>query len=485
MLLGVVLVSGFADIAEAGNAKLEAALEQTLAPGKELGAQTAVRVIDAKTGRVLVSSRLASQPFTPASNMKLVTTAVLLDRMGPDVELRTRLLSVGQDELVILAGGDPALGDPALAGEEGAMGVLRRWAKAVQESGLTQISKITVVDPVFDAQLVHPHWRSGNLLYWYGAPVAGVAFNDNCIDFTVKPGKLDEPATLTTIPPVRGFSVQHDAVSSSRDQHAWNMRKTPRELVYTSQGQVGRPSSTAWLPHDDPARHLGHALAGALESIGIDAPDRIDSLVGADADVAATLAIKAGTLVAEHTTPLTDVLGRVNINSQNMMAEAVCKLAAVDLGRLEQTFAGNRGSWEGGNQAAQLFLNKIGIDATGFVASDGSGLSNRNRISAEQITSLLRHMLVKHEHAEAYKNSMAISGTRGSVRRRMAELKGQVYAKTGTIRSVSALSGALYLEDGRCYIFSVLHNGHSGSTGPLRRLQDNAVLAIHAWATGQ
>ncbi|MEM6332533.1 MAG: D-alanyl-D-alanine carboxypeptidase/D-alanyl-D-alanine-endopeptidase [Planctomycetota bacterium] len=470
--------------ASAGDADLEAALQKVLAPGDRLGTTTAVRVVDAESGEVLASSRLASVPFIPASNMKLVTTAVILDRLGPDAELRTRLLRVNDDELVILAGGDPGLGDPPLSGDEGAMGVLRRWAAAVKEAGITEVSRITVVDPMFDAATVHRQWGQANILYWYGAPVAGVAFNDNCIDFIATPTELGQLAVLQTIPPVRGFVVRHEASTSPADDHGWDMRKARGELTYTSRGAIGRKAGPWSLPHDDPARLLGHALASALEQVDIAAPAQVGSLTGEAADKAAAEALKTGEVIAEHATPLVDVLGRVNTNSQNMMAEAICKLAAVSDERLADVFEGPRGTWRGGNRAAVAFLDAIDIDTAGFVASDGSGLSDRNRISAEQLTDLLRHMLVEHEHAEAYKDSMAISGTRGSVRRRMNELKGQVYAKTGTINGVSALSGCLDLEDGRRLIFSVLHNGHEGSAGPLRRIQDNAVLAIHAWATG-
>ncbi|MEO0588271.1 MAG: D-alanyl-D-alanine carboxypeptidase/D-alanyl-D-alanine-endopeptidase [Planctomycetota bacterium] len=473
-----------AAVAGASDADLEAALQKALAPGDRLGTTTAVRVIDAASGEVLVSSRLASVPFIPASNMKLVTTAVILDRLGPDAQLRTRLLRVGDDELVILAGGDPGLGDPPLSGDEGAMGVLHRWAKAVQEAGVTEVSRITVVDPMFDAAKVHRQWGQANILYWYGAPVAGVAFNDNCIDFMAVPTDRGQLAALQTVPPIRGFSVRHEARTGIADDHDWGLRKARGELTYTSGGTVGRKAGPWSLPHDDPARLLGHALASALEQIDIAAPKEIGSLTGEAADTAAAEALKTGELIAEHATPLVDVLGRVNTNSQNMMAEAICKLAAVSDERLADSFQGPRGTWRGGNRAAVAFLDSISIDTAGFVASDGSGLSDRNRISAEQITDLLRHMLVEHEHAQTYKDSMAISGTRGSVRRRMADLKGKVYAKTGTINGVSALSGCLYLDDGRRLIFSVLHNGHEGSAGPLRRIQDSAVMAIHAWATG-
>ncbi|HLL90279.1 MAG TPA: D-alanyl-D-alanine carboxypeptidase, partial [Tepidisphaeraceae bacterium] len=49
-------------------------------------------------------------PLIPASNLKLLTTAAALERLGPDFKFRTRLARRG-DDLVLVGDGDPSLGD--------------------------------------------------------------------------------------------------------------------------------------------------------------------------------------------------------------------------------------------------------------------------------------------------------------------------------------------------------------------------------------
>src|SRR6185295_11686507 len=83
---------------------------------RKLGmARVGISVIDLETGAALANVN-ANDPFTPASNMKLLTSGAALLVLGPDFVFRTELIRDG-DRLIIRGGGDPALADPIVLKE--------------------------------------------------------------------------------------------------------------------------------------------------------------------------------------------------------------------------------------------------------------------------------------------------------------------------------------------------------------------------------
>ena len=465
--------------------QLKEAVGEALSPGVEHGATVAVVVVDALTGQTLLTTPNADEARIPASNMKLVTSATALDLMGPDAVLSTTLAIAG-DDLLVIGGGDPGLGDPTIEKAAGRtpMSVFDDWAKALRKQGVRRIAgDIVVIDAVFDEQLTHPTWGGANVLQWYGAPVAGVNFNDNCVDFTFLPGrKSGGPARVLTLPPAGGFVVDGE-VKTTKDVKKHNpiLDKRPRpsgagDSVFTVDGLAARKAGPFSKPVDDPRRFFGEALKAALAERGV-------KVAG---EVRVETQPRDGKTVAIQDTPLLAVLGRVNTNSQNMMAEALAKLN----GRAHQIAGGAssaeaRGTWASGHEAAAAFLQRLGIDTLPLVAADGSGLSRENRVSANLIAGLLLHMLREHEHGEYFLDSLAVSGVRGSLRNRMKSLTGRVYGKTGTIRGVSALSGYVFAPNGRVAVFSILHNDIKGGSTPYRAQQDAAAEAIAAWLERQ
>ena len=461
------------------SAQLDAALQQA-DPEKS---RVAAVVLDPLDGRVLYANAHATDAFIPASNLKLITTAVSLHLYGPEHSLATTLAIAG-DDLLVIGQGDPAFGDPTLAARDGgtAMSVLDQWADALRAAGVRRVpGDLVVVDPVFDEQLVHPTWSASNRLHWYGAPVAGVSFNDNCVDFTFVPTRPGRAAEIQTVPPAGGFSIQGQVQSrGSKDKHNPVLGKRPEPVEGISQfpvrGGVTQRAGPYSKPVDDPRRFVGQALRAHLKSRGVTVAGQVRLATRLTAEQQRGLRV-----IAEHRTPLTDVLRRVNANSQNMMAEALAKLNGLALAR-HRGDADPRGSWAGGHEATIAFLRSRGLDTLPVVSADGSGLSRENRLSADVLARLLGHMLAEHPHGAYYLDSLAVSGVRGSLGRRLRDLEGRVYGKTGTINGVSTLSGYVFTEHGPAAVFSILHNG---SAGGYRQQQDAAVQVIARWLDAQ
>ncbi|MEM1108789.1 MAG: D-alanyl-D-alanine carboxypeptidase/D-alanyl-D-alanine-endopeptidase [Planctomycetota bacterium] len=480
LLLLALILNTTASAEPSGLSDLQHDLQNALAQPAGGKSKVSAVVLDAHTGRTLYANRRANDGFIPASNMKLLTSAVALDTYGPQAVLTTTLAIAG-DDLVVIGTGDPAFGDPELAKRDGrtAMSVLDDWAAALREAGVVRVrGDVVVIDTVFDDELFHPTWSERNRRQWYGAPVAGVSFNNNCVDFTFAPTTPGNAAMLQTLPAAGGFTIDGTAETVGKDgKHAPVLDKRGEpdadgRTVYLVRGKVRQQAGPFSKPVDDPRRFLGETLKAhlAIHGITVEGNIRLDTYVRPDV-------AQQARVMATYQTVMTDILGRVNQDSQNMMAEALAKLNgwAYDL---RQGNIRDRGSWTGHYGAAIAFLKDLGIDSTAVIAADGSGLSRDNRVSAAVLAQLLDHMLREHEHSEHYLDSLAVSGVRGSLERRLKNLTGRVYAKTGTINGVSSLSGYVFAENGRIAAFSILHNGSGPS---FRRQQDRAVRALAQW----
>ena len=128
------------------------------------------------------------------------------------------------------------------------------------------------------------------------------------------------------------------------------------------------------------------------------------------------------------------------------------------------------------NKMANDKISELGVDTTGMVLMDGSGISGQNRVSAVTVSQLL--LKVKSEpRLKVIYDSLPVSGESGTLIGRYhstaPQAVGLVRAKTGSIRNTVSLAGFATSGD-KEYVFVVLADG----VGRTRRLQDAARSAI-------
>ena len=471
------------------------------------GAVCGARVIDARTGRELFALN-SERAMIPASNMKLPITAAILDRFGPDYAWPTRLAYDSKTQSLWLVGtGDPSLGDELLEerNKQKRFAFLDTFASALKEKGVTNITNLYFVDDAFDAQLVHPSWGKDNLTFWYAAPVSGLNVNSNCIDVTLKPAAISEPPTVVVEPAVMsGIEIVNRAVSGTPEpvsstptsstqasstqvsstqvsstqassnqaterQPEPDIERDPAAARYTVTGVVTKPVLLSSKPVTDPGVFTAEVVRTGLSTRGIvfsGVTSRRTSMEFKKAKVP---------VVVEVSSRMSDIVARVNQQSQNLFAEACAKL----LGR--KSFSSNdTGSWQGGAEGVEKFLSKYKIDGTGFVMADGSGLSRENRVTGRLITGILLAMH-KSKHAKVFEESLAVGGESGTIRNRFKDVPGRVRAKTGFIGGVRSLSGYVTTDAGEILIFSFIYNQVPGSVKPYEELQDQAVRRLMKW----
>jgi serine-type D-Ala-D-Ala carboxypeptidase/endopeptidase (penicillin-binding protein 4) len=450
----------------AGPPQLGRALNLEVGRALRVTAALGINIVDLATGEAVYSYNPDEQRVI-ASNSKLFTTAAALDTLGPGYFFETRFLMRGEvkdgvltGDLGVVGGGDPHISGRDFGGDS--YGAFRPWAAALRERGVRRIEgDLWLADGLFEPLRIHPDWPADQLTRWYEAPVDALSFNDDCIMVRVWPGRAGAPARVELIPDLPVVRVENTSrTTASRNGQLIVHRSEDAVVVRGNVWQGSGPSDT-WVTIPDPVSYFGEALKAALAEEGITLAGRLRQVPQLPGTV--------WDRVAVHRTDLVSVLEVTNKRSQNFYAETLTKLVGATRCR--------EGSWREGVRAIREFAVNIGIPAGTFSMSDGSGMSRDNRFAPRALTTLLRHMYF-HPAGREYALSLPYGGEdNGGWKRRFAvpPYRGNVFAKTGTLEGVSALSGYAKAVSGKSYAFSILLNRVNGDA---HGAQDRIVMAL-------
>ncbi len=447
---------------------IDAIVQDNYLKNVEVGVKI-VRLGDSPAASQVIYDRHGNVPFTPASNLKLVTTSAALDLLGADFQFRTQLVQKGS-ALALVGDGDPTLGDAELLKPVGwqSTTLFEKWAQTLSARGLTQATSLSYDDGIFDQEFQHRSWPADQIHKRYVAGVSGLNFNANCLDFYIEPRGSGARVGYRTDPPITTIPVNNSCVQGSKNA-VWLSRARGADRI-DLKGQI--PSANV-LPIsvtiNDPSQFAALALADTFGRHGV----AIEGQPTRDKTIRASL--KDWTLLAVHETPLEQVLNRSNKDSMNVYAEALFK-------RIGAKSSGEPGSWQNGIAAVSRYLESIGIPAGEFSLDDGCGLSRKNTVSPNALVTILQHQYFGRNR-EAYLRSMAVAGIDGTLENRFGgtPLRERVFAKSGFIDGVSSLSGYVRATDGQWYAFSILFNGiPKGTNSTAKQMQERIVLTIES-----
>ncbi|MBL4698810.1 MAG: D-alanyl-D-alanine carboxypeptidase/D-alanyl-D-alanine-endopeptidase [Phycisphaerales bacterium] len=448
------------------------------------GGIASVYIADLDTGEELADYH-GSRAMVPASNMKILTSGAALFVLGGDFIFRTELIiddTTTPPTLIVKGDGDPALGDPAIfIGEQPGvtLGTLfDQIADSLKNAGVEEIGRVIIDDTVFDRIYTHPCWPKDQLNRWYCAQVGGLNFHTNVINVYTSPSSSGGTPIVKLVPDAYWIDMQIKAKSDKNKRDtAWVSRPT-KANVFTVHGNVSSKSEIP-VAINSPAEFGGQLLATELQTRGI-------TIGPADSYVRDMVSLigpadryTRSRVVAVITTPLFDVLERTNTDSYNLYAEALLK-------RIGNEVTSDPGSWENGATVIRMLLaEKLGAGAAeSTVISDGSGMCRENKVSAKTLAIWMRR-LARSDHWEMFQDSLATPGN-GTLRKRFsdAELESQLYAKSGYLTGMYALSGVLvHPQSGQRVVFSILLNDvKAGATSRnAKPLVDGIVEDIDDW----
>ncbi|QZZ22977.1 D-alanyl-D-alanine carboxypeptidase/D-alanyl-D-alanine-endopeptidase [Leptothermofonsia sichuanensis E412] len=416
--------------------------------------------------RQTLFARNPSTLLIPASNSKLFTTAAALIRLGQHYQIRTPVMgdreSPTVETLRIIGRGDPSLTSAHL----------HRLAQQLSQKGIRQVNQLIGDDTYFRGDAINPNWKREHTLTGYGAAVNSLILNQNGVGLMLFPQRVGQPLRIQWDDPADAsqWRVTNRSVTvpatGEEFVSAYRIGNQTAMLIEAQLRAGSEPESTS-VSVPNPGNYLVQKFRAALEKAGI---------AVASATVVKTTPAPPGEieLAAVESPLLRELIIETNLESNNVYAEALLKT----LGKVQSPDNGN--ATASGVAAVKAILAARGVNPNGYQMVDGSGLADRNRASAAALVQTLQTMTSAPEEAQAFRNTLAIAGDSGTLKRRFRHTPAErrVAAKTGYISGVVALSGYLSPPNYPPLVFSILVNQPDGSVSAMRSAVDDLVVAL-------
>lgn len=276
----------FPQAADVAPATLAGAIEEILATPAARRCFWGIHVVEVGSGRVVYELN-SEKLFVPASNQKLLPTALALSRLGPEHRYETSLTSKGtldaagvlSGDLVLLGGGDPNLSarilpyNPDRAFGRDLLAPLAELAEQAVQSGLKRVTGSIIGD---DTRYVwQPHgdgWSIDDAKWGYGAPISALSFNDNVVTMRIVPGvAAGQPARVKFEPDIPYFEFSNLSKTMPTRNVAQRLEVDKpgagRELMLWGQISSRSRGRSVEVAVDDPALFAATALRDRLEAL--------------------------------------------------------------------------------------------------------------------------------------------------------------------------------------------------------------------------
>ncbi|WP_400160004.1 D-alanyl-D-alanine carboxypeptidase/D-alanyl-D-alanine-endopeptidase [Arthrobacter sp. BPSS-3] len=406
-------------------------------------------VQDAATGEVLFD-RAADEGRAPASNIKLLTAAAAFRTLGPDRRFTTRVIAGATPGTVVLTGGGDVLlgaGDSApdaVLSHAGLATLAKSTVTALRQAGVTGPVTVQLDDSLFSGPSLSPAWSPDDVAAGEVAPLFPLALN--------------------------GARFAPGSTAGARPQDA---AMTAAEAFAARLGEAGITVAPGVVRAKAPMQEAGAKGQGSKDPAEKGAGVASDGSSDGSSE-AADAGPRAGAVLAEaESATVGEQVDLLLRTSDNYLAEV--------MGRMVALASGQPGSGEGAIAAVLKQLQELKIPTDTLHAADLAGLTLENRVTARQLTELVRAMTngpdTRLRSALAGFPVAGLTGTLGSryTDATTAAGAGLVRAKTGTLNSVIALSGYVVDADGRLLVFSFIGNGLTpGATGNKEALDRTA-----------
>jgi serine-type D-Ala-D-Ala carboxypeptidase/endopeptidase (penicillin-binding protein 4) len=423
-----------------------------------------VKVVSLETGRTLFEHH-ADRLMSPASNSKLYTAALALDRFGGDYRIVTPILATAKPDAagevkgdVIISGrGDPSWSsDPRL---KNFADIFTPFADALQHAGVRAVTGDMVADATYFRMPPNgAGWTADDLNDYYGAEISAISLEDNYAELHAAPGAREgEPGALAFLLPQTGLMIDNrtTTVAKGGARRLEPLRLFGENVVHVfGQLPVGGTEENLDITVPRPATWFAAALKDALVRRGIRVEGSARSVRWPDAPVATAGAVKLGEISSP---PLRELIARFLKPSQNLETDLIFAHVG-EATRTPETPAW-RTSEQLGVSALREFLRKNHLPADDVRFEEGSGLSRNNLTTANATVALLQFMAARADAAD-YVNALPIAGVDGTLRRRMKETPAEnnLHGKTGSLRWANSLSGYLTSAAGERLVFSAMVN---------------------------
>jgi D-alanyl-D-alanine carboxypeptidase/D-alanyl-D-alanine-endopeptidase (penicillin-binding protein 4) len=454
-----------------------------------------VKIVSLETGRVLFEQN-PEKLFSPASNSKLYTMAMVLDRLGPDYRIRTSLYATNKPEpdgtlkgdLVVYGRGDPSINSRRHGGD--IFAALQPLVAALTNAGVRRITGSIVGDATyFSGPEYGSGWAWDDSQSYYGAEISALTINDNIAEVAIQPGaKPGDLCQLSVMPATDYQTLVNRTETGGEDsrKNLFTFRPLGGNTVYVmGKLPVGAPVAKEDVTVANPERWFVELFRAALAKNGVECSGSVRTVNWLGLRESRPDCQRMAELGSVESPPMRELLREVQKPSQNLYTDLL--LAHAGETRRTSDTSPEFLSEELGIRELNRFLAEAGIEKEQVIFEEGSGLS-RNNLASPNATVALLGFMKKHRFAEVYFEALPVAGVDGTLRNRMKETPaaGKVRAKTGTLRWAHSLSGEVTTAAGEHLLFSIMLNRYlNNDTSRPARAELDAIAVLLAEFEGK
>lgn len=408
----------------------------------------------------------ASVPRNPASVMKLLTSLVALDTLGPNYHWRTEAYIHGTLSKGVLDG-DLILkgyGDPYLTPER-----FWQFLYTLRERGIRQIQGDLVIDSSYFLSVQEDRGDfDGKPYRAYNALPHPLSLNFQATKLHLLPDRNETAVHAFTYPPLANLQIDNRLKPVSGPCQTRHYQPT----VHVSERNDGatldvRGNYSIDCPEwsnvyliMDPKTHLAGTFMALWSELGGKFNGKVKSgLIPQGSELFHRM----------ESRPLAEVIRSMNKFSNNLMSRMLLLTVGAE----------TRGAPAKITQVQSFiadWLKKQRV-ASGMVrVSNGSGLSRKGQLSAETIGQLLQ-FAYESPYMPEFMASLPIAGIDGTMRKRLRKsgLAGRAHIKTGSLNDVSTMAGYVLDRHNQRWVVTMLIN-HPGVQGWQGRQVQDALL---------
>lgn len=465
--------------------ELQEQLSAHIAQPKFDAALWGAKVVAADSGKVIFEHN-SQKLFSPASNSKLYTVALALDRLGGEYRFKTSLYSTAKPDasgvlngdLLVFGRGDPGIN--ARLHNNDIYAALEPLIAALTNAGVRDIrGDLIGDDSFFHGPPYGSGWAWDDPESYYGAEISALTINDNAVQVSIKPGpKAGEPCGLTLFPATTyiTFSNRTETVTNGSRRTIHFYRPLNENVIYvTGKIPLDNPGYNDDVTVHDPAGLFVWFFKEALIRRGIQVAGKVRTTGWLDRQAAPIE--KLVEIGSVQSSPLADISREIMKPSQNLYTDLL--LAHVGEKYRTAEMPSSETSEDLGIRELNKFLADAGVKKGDVFFEEGSGLS-RNNLTTPNATVALLQFMSRHKYGDAYLNALPIAGVDGTLRNRMkgTAAANNVRAKTGTLRWANSLSGYVTTAAGERLIFSIMLNRYHNSDPNRSPRSDVDAIAI-------
>lgn len=428
----------------------------------------------------IVAQHNMNKSLTPASTLKVITTATALEVLGADFQYKTQLAKDKNqpNRLLIIGSGDPTLGSEHTNNNQ--YSFIQTWTDAISKvMKNAEGSEILVIDNTFGYGGVSRKWIHEDLGNYYAAGAYGISVYDNTYRLTFNTENNNAaPKILETKPQMKDIIFNNTLKLNTTGKDNGYILGEPFSNQRTIIGDIPANRKRFTIKGDipNPGLFLGNTIADQLRLNGF----KISTIKTTYTDYhehmySANRTTYNGSVFYEHTSPtLTQIIRIINEKSNNHYSEHLIRT----LGRAKNKDIYSLALEEGIDKIKEEWT-KRGLKTNALFMYDGCGLAPNNAVSSKLMTDILTYMQTDSKNSHSFLNSLPLAGREGTVRNFLkgTRLEGKVYVKSGSIANVQCYSG-YYLDGDKKYAFTIMVNNYHGNRSQVVKAIEKLLLGV-------